>query len=298
MARNPQGLKGMRQVKLFLDMIKFEHTVFALPFAYLGMVLAERGWPSFGVFFWITIAMASARTYAMALNRLVDLPFDARNPRTASRPLVTGALRPAVAWGAVFLSLGIFLLSAYRLGPLPFKLSPIALLFLTGYHYTKRFTWMSHFILGFTDGLAPAGAWVAVRGSLFTSGDLPAWILLFVVTFWIAGFDLIYACQDVEVDRREGLKSIPARFGVDGALKLSSLCHILMVVGLVFLGLDLTLGRIYWIGVSLTGIMLVYEHLIVKPGDLSRLNVAFFNVNGYISVLLFFSTLGAILLGR
>jgi len=288
----------MRQVKLFLDMIKFEHTVFALPFAYLGMILAEGGWPSLKVFFWITIAMASARTYAMALNRLVDLPFDARNPRTASRPLVTGALRPAVAWGAVFLSLGIFLLSAYRLGPLPFKLSPIALLFLTGYHYTKRFTWTSHFILGFTDGLAPLGAWMAVRGSIFTSEDLPAWVLLFAVTFWIAGFDLIYACQDVEVDRREGLKSIPARFGVDVALKLSSLCHILMVAGLVFLGLNLTLGLIYWIGVSLTGIMLVYEHLIVKPGDLSRLNVAFFNVNGYISVLLFFSTLGAILLGR
>ncbi|MCS7287131.1 MAG: UbiA-like polyprenyltransferase [Anaerolineae bacterium] len=281
----------MRSLRLFLEMIKFEHTVFALPFAYLGMLLAAEGWPTWYQFFWITVAMVSARTFAMSLNRLVDLPYDARNPRTAGRPLVTGALRPAVAWIAVFVSLSVFVLSAWMLGPLPFRLLPLALVFLAGYHYTKRFTWLSHFILGFTDGLAPMGAWVAVRNSLFTQEDLPAWLLLVIVTLWIAGFDLIYACQDVEVDRRDGLYSIPAQFGVAAALRLSSLCHVGMVLGLVALGFICALGWPYWVGLVLCSLLLVYEHSIVKPDDLSRVNVAFFNVNGYISLALFFSTL-------
>lgn len=276
-------------------MIKFEHTVFALPFAYLGMLLAAQGWPTWHQFFWITVAMVSARTFAMSLNRLVDLPYDARNPRTASRPLVTGALKPPVAWIAVFVSLSIFALSAWLLGPLPFRLLPVALVFLVGYHYTKRFTWLSHFILGFTDGLAPMGAWVAVRNSLFTREDLPAWLLLVIVTLWIAGFDLIYACQDVEVDRRDGLYSIPAQFGVAAALRLSSLCHVGMVLGLMALGFICALGWPYWAGLVLCSLLLVYEHSIVKPDDLSRVNVAFFNVNGYISLALFFSTLMALL---
>lgn len=285
----------MRSLRLFLDMIKFEHTVFALPFAYLGMLLAAQGWPTWHQFFWITVAMVSARTFAMSLNRLVDLPYDARNPRTASRPLVTGALKPPVAWIAVFVSLSIFALSAWLLGPLPFRLLPVALVFLVGYHYTKRFTWLSHFILGFTDGLAPMGAWVAVRNSLFTREDLPAWLLLVIVTLWIAGFDLIYACQDVEVDRRDGLYSIPAQFGVAAALRLSSLCHVGMVLGLMALGFICALGWPYWAGLVLCSLLLVYEHSIVKPDDLSRVNVAFFNVNGYISLALFFSTLMALL---
>lgn len=286
----------MRQIRIFLEMIKFEHTVFALPFAYLGMVLAAGGWPSWTVFCWITLAMASARTYAMALNRIVDLPFDAKNPRTAQRPLVTGALKKGVAWGAVFVSLGLFLTAAHRLGPLPFKLSPLALAFLTGYHYTKRFTWLSHFVLGFTDGLAPAGAWLAVRGSLFSLDALPAWILLGTVTFWIAGFDIIYACQDVEVDRREGLRSIPAEFGIRTALQISSLCHLFTVLGLISLGLVMGLNWPYWVGVVLSTLLLFYEHMIVSPEDLSRVDVAFFNVNGYISVVLFLSTLGSVIL--
>ena len=287
----------MRSVRLFLEMIKFEHTIFALPFAYLGMLLAAGGWPTWHQFLWITVAMASARTYAMSLNRLLDLPYDARNPRTAQRPLVTGALRPRVAWAAVFISLAIFILSAWELGPLPLRLLPVALLFLTGYHYTKRFTWLSHFILGFTDGLAPMGAWVAVRGSIFAREDLPAWLLLATVTLWIAGFDLIYACQDVEVDRRDGLHSIPARFGIATALNLSSLCHAGMVVGLVALGIISSLGWPYWVGLALCALLLAYEHSIVKPHDLSRVNVAFFNVNGYISLCLFFATLIS-LIGR
>lgn len=286
----------MKQVRVFLEMIKFEHTVFALPFAYLGMILAGGGWPPWRTFLWITIAMTSARTYAMALNRIVDLPWDARNPRTAKRPLVTGALRKKVAWAAVFVSLGVFLFSAHQLGPLPLKLAPIALVFLTGYHYTKRFTWLSHFVLGFTDGLAPAGAWVAVRGSLFGRGDLPAWILLGTVTFWIAGFDLIYACQDVEVDRRDGLRSIPADFGIPAALKVSKACHLLTALGLVVLGLAMGLGWPYWIGVGAATFLLYYEHSLVSPDDLSRVDVAFFNVNGYISLIMFLSTLGAVIL--
>jgi len=281
----------VRSIKLFLEMIKFEHTIFALPFAYLGMLLAAKGWPTWHQFFWITMAMISARTYAMSLNRIVDLPYDARNPRTVQRPLVTGALKPFVAWIAVFISLALFILSAWELGPLPFRLAPIALVFLTGYHYTKRFTWLSHFILGFTDGLAPVGAWVAVRASLFSREDFPAWLLLLIVTFWIAGFDLIYACQDVEVDRRDGLYSIPAQFGIAVALRLSSFCHLLMVIGLIALGLVCSLGMPYWIGLALCALLLSYEHSIVKPYDLSRVNVAFFNVNGYISLTLFFSTL-------
>ena len=287
----------MKQIKFFFETIKFEHTIFALPFAYLGMFLGIGAWPSPRTFLYITLAMASARTYAMPLNRLVDLPFDARNPRTWKRPLVTGALKKKVAWGAVFVSLVFFLFSAYKLGPLPFKLSPLALLFLTGYHFTKRFTWLSHFILGFTDGLAPLGAWVAVRSSLFSSQDLPAWILLGIVTFWIAGFDIIYACQDVEVDLRDGLKSIPARFGIPKALRLSAFCHLLMIMGFLLLGLLAGLSWPYWIGLVLTGILLLYEHHLVKPHDLSKLDVAFFNVNGYISLVVFFSTLGGIFLG-
>jgi 4-hydroxybenzoate polyprenyltransferase len=285
----------VRSLRLFLEMIKFEHTIFALPFAYLGMLLAAKGWPTWHQFLWITVAMASARTFAMSLNRLVDLPYDARNPRTAQRPLVTGALKPWVAWAAVLISLGIFALAAWELGPLPFRLMPIALIFLAGYHYTKRFTWLSHFILGFTDGLAPMGAWVAVRGSLFTPEDFPAWLLLGIVTLWIAGFDLIYACQDVEVDRRDGLYSIPAQFGIATALRLSSLCHVGMLLGLMALGLSCSLGLAYWAGVAVCALLLAYEHSIVKPNDLSRVNVAFFNVNGYISLILFFSTFAAIL---
>ena len=286
----------MRQIRLFLEMIKFEHTVFALPFAYLGMLFAQGGWPPWRVFFWITVAMTSARTYAMAINRIVDLPFDAKNPRTAQRPLVTGAIKGKVAWAAVFLSLGLFLLSAHELGPLPLRLSPIALVFLTGYHFTKRFTWLSHFILGFTDGLAPVGAWVAVKGSLFSRGDIPAWILLGTVTFWIAGFDLIYACQDVEVDRRDHLHSVPADFGITMALGISSLCHGLTVLGLVLLGLWMRLGWPFWVGVGVSAALFLHEHRIVSSEDLSQVNVAFFNINGYISVLLFLSTFVAIIL--
>lgn len=279
----------MRQLKVFLEAIKFEHTVFALPFAYVGMLLAQGGLPPLEILLWITIAMVSARTYAMTLNRIVDLPYDRRNPRTQNRPLVTGALKMKVAWMALFFSFFTFFFSAHRLGPLPFKLSPVALFFLTFYHFTKRFTWLSHFFLGFTDGLAPLGAWLAVRGSFLHREDLGGWLLLFIVTFWIAGFDIIYACLDVEVDRRDGLKSIPAAFGLGRALWISALCHFIMLLGLVTLGLFLKLGWPFWIGTAIGAGLLFYEHLIVKPYDLSKVNFAFFNMNSYISLILFFS---------
>src|SRR5512139_323617 len=190
----------MKPIRDFLELIKFEHTVFALPFAYLGMLLAAGGWPGWRLFLWITVAMAAARTVAMGFNRIADRWYDAHNPRTYNRPLVTGSISLRTAWVGTLIASLVLALAAWQLGPLTFILLPGAFIFLFGYSFTKRFTWMSHFFLGFTDGLAPIGAWAAIRGSLFTPEDLPAWILLAVVTFWIGGFDLIYACQDIEYD--------------------------------------------------------------------------------------------------
>ncbi len=282
----------MKPLRDFLELIKFEHTVFALPFAYLGMLLAAGGFPSWHQFLWITIAMAAARTVAMGFNRIADRKIDARNPRTAGRPLVSGRISLRTAWVGTILAAVLLTFAAWQLGPLPLMLLPGALLFLFGYSYTKRFTWLSHYILGFTDGLAPVGAWVAVRGSLFTPEDLPAWMLLLIVTFWIGGFDLIYACQDIEVDRRDNLKSIPARFGVDFALRLSSASHLICVLLLVLLGFLQRFALPYWIGLIVIIALFVWEHRLVKPHDLSRIDLAFFNINSYISLTLFLSVLG------
>lgn len=286
----------MKPLRDFLELIKFEHTIFALPFAYLGMLLAAGGWPSWWQFVWITAAMAAARTLAMGFNRIADQALDARNPRTQARPLVTGAISLKTAWAGTVLAAIALTVAAWVLGPLPFRLLPGAFLFLLGYSYAKRFTWLSHFILGFTDGLAPLGAWAAVRGSLFTAGDWPAWLLTAVVTLWIGGFDLIYACQDVDVDRRDGLQSVPARFGVSFALWLSVGCHVLATVLLVVLGLGAGLAWPYWLGVAVTSALLVWEHTLVHPNDFSRLDMAFFNINGYISITLFLAILGALLI--
>lgn len=284
----------MNAVRDYLELIKFEHTIFALPFAYLGMLLAAGGLPTWNQFFWITVAMAAARTVAMGFNRIVDRRIDAENPRTANRPLITGAISMRTAWTGTLVASAILTLAAWQLGPLTTLLLPGAFVFLIGYSYTKRFTWMSHFILGFTDGLAPVGAWVAIRGSLFTAADTPAWILLAVVTLWIGGFDLIYACQDVTFDRQEGLQSIPARFGVKSALWLSILCHILVVPLLVLLGILAGLSWPYWIGLILAIGLLAWEHILVRPEDLSQINIAFFNINSYISITLFVSILAAL----
>jgi len=273
-----------------VDAIKFEHTVFALPFAYIAMVLAARGWPGLWTVGWVTAAMVGARTCAMATNRVVDRLIDARNPRTAGRHLPRGLLgagemKLLAAAGAV-----LMFVAAAMLNPLCLALSPLALLFLVGYSYTKRFTWTSHWILGFTDGIAAAGGWIAVTGRF----DTPALVLWFALTVWIAGFDLIYACQDVEFDRAHGLHSVPARFGMDAALWIARINHALTAVALAALGILAALGPIYWIGWLVVVGLLVYEHSLVSARDLSRLDMAFFNVNGYIALVVLVATVGGL----
>lgn len=286
----------MKAIRHFLELIKFEHTIFALPFAYLGMLLAAHGWPGWWIFFWITLAMVAARTMAMALNRLIDLEQDKLNPRTSQRPLVTGKLSQKTAWMGTALAGLLLVVAAWRLGPLPLKLLPLAVIFLVGYSFTKRFTWMSHFFLGFTDSLAPVGAWVAVRGSLFSFSDYPAWLLMGTVTLWIGGFDILYACQDYDFDRAERLYSIPARFGIRTGLRISSICHVVTLLLLFILGAGLHLGWPFWIGLGISAVLLGWEHYLVKPDDLSHINLAFFNINSIISICLFLGILGAILI--
>jgi 4-hydroxybenzoate polyprenyltransferase len=278
----------------FLEMIKFEHTLFALPFAYLGMVLAAGGWPGWWKFVWITVAMAAARTAAMSLNRLIDRHIDARNPRTASRPIQTGRISAQTTVAGAVISVLILGAAAWLLNPVAFALWPGALVFLVGYSYTKRFTWLSHFVLGFTDGLAPAGAWVAVTGTFWRLSDLPGWVLLATLTLWIGGFDLIYACQDVAFDQRERLHSIPARFGVGAGLRLARVCHVLTVLLLVGLGVWFHLGWPFWLGLMAVVALFIWEHSLVRPDDLSKLNVAFQNINGSISLTLFAATVIAL----
>ncbi len=277
----------MKALRHFLDAIKFEHTVFALPFAYIAMVLAARGWPSWHVIVWVTLAMVGGRTLAMSVNRLADRFIDARNPRTAGRHLPAGLLTSGQVAVAAVLSAALLFFSAWQLNPLCLALAPLAAVFLVGYSYTKRFTWLSHWILGFTDGIAAAGGWIAVREAF----DPPALVLWFALTVWIGGFDLIYACQDVEFDRANGLHSVPARFGIAAALRAAKVCHALTIVAFVVLGWMVGLGAAYWVGVLAVAGLFVYEHSLVSPVDLSRLDVAFFNVNGYIAVILFFAVL-------
>jgi 4-hydroxybenzoate polyprenyltransferase len=280
----------MGQLRAFLDTVRFEHTVFALPFAYLGMILAAGGLPSWRQFFWITLAMVGARTLAFAVNRYADRFYDACNPRTQNRPIPQGRLstRATLRYGLV--AALILTLAAWQLNPLCVKLLPGALLLLVGYSYTKRFTWLAHWVLGATDGLAPLGAWVAVRGSL----DLPALWLWLGVTLWIAGFDLIYACQDTTFDRQENLKAVPAHFGNAVALKLAQINHALAVLTFAAAGISLGLAWPYWFGVTGMAVLLVYEHSLVTPTDLSKVNVAFFNINSYIAILMFAATFVAV----
>jgi len=291
----------MSKLRVFLEMIKFEHTIFALPFAYIGMVLAWQfsgmlaapiDWGTlFWQFAWITVAMAAARTAAMAFNRAIGAEIDARNPRTANRPIQAGQISKNAVWAAGFISLGIFLFAAWMLNTFVLMLAPIAMIGLVGYAYTKRFTWFCHIWLGIVDGAAAAGAWAAVTGDL--ASPIP-WLLWAAVTVWIAGFDLIYACQDVEIDRKEGLHSIPARFGIPAALRLAQIFHVLTVLLLAATGLLAGLGWLYWLGLIVVAGLLFYEHTLVKPDDLSRVDMAFFKMNGYISVITFLAVLGGL----
>ena len=279
---------GVAKLATFLEAIKFEHTIFALPFAYLGMLLAAGGAPTLAQFVWITVAMASARTLAMALNRLIDREIDARNPRTANRALPRRLLSATEMGAFALISAIVLTVSAWQLDPLCLKLLPGAVVILVGYPYTKRFTWLCHAVLGIADALAPIGAWAAVTGTV-----PPVSLLLgFAVATWVSGFDMLYACLDVEVDRAQGLRSVPARFGVAAALNAAKVAHVLTVLSLIGVGLVLGLGVVYWLGVLVAAGLMVYEHSLLRPDDLSKMDVAFFNVNGYIAIVLLLGTAG------
>jgi 4-hydroxybenzoate polyprenyltransferase len=270
----------MRRLVLTLQMIKFEHTVFALPFAFLGALLAQRGLPGGETCIWIVGAMVGARSAAMAFNRLVDRRQDRLNPRTAGRELPRGLLDPGFVIGFILASAGLFFFSAWRLNPLALLLSPPALVIVLLYSYTKRFTSLSHLFLGLSLAIAPVGGWVAVRAEL----SVDPFYLAAAVLLWVAGFDIIYSCQDVDFDRRLGLYSIPGHLGVATALKISALLHAGMVAVLGYAFHSFDLGLLSWAGLVLVAATLIYEHRIVSPSDLSRVNAAFFRVNGVISL--------------
>ena len=277
-----------QRLRLTLDMIKFEHSIFALPFALTGAMLAWRnaGFPAEGAAWklvWIVIAMVGARSAGMAFNRILDADIDGLNPRTKSRHLPAGLLSAGFAWGFLIFMAAVLVMAAGMLGPLCLQLSPLALAIVMGYSYTKRFTSWSHVVLGFALGIAPAAAWIAVDGSL----DPRILWLTAAVTFWTAGFDMIYSCQDFEFDRGSRLHSVPKRLGIAGALTLSRLLHLAMLVCLVMLLQSFSLGLLGAVGIGIVALLLVYEHSLVKADDLSRVNAAFFTVNGYVSVLFF-----------
>jgi 4-hydroxybenzoate polyprenyltransferase len=275
-----------KRLRLTLEMIKFEHSVFALPFALTGALLAfrEAGYQHAAAkVFWIVIAMVGARSAAMAFNRLVDAPIDARNPRTRMRHLPAGLLSRGFAWGFVVISAAVFFLAAGELNFLCLRLAPVALAIVFFYSFTKRFTSFSHLVLGFSLGIAPAAAWIAVAGSL----DLRILWLTAAVTFWTAGFDVIYACQDYEFDTAEALHSVPRWLGIAGALWVARILHIMMVACLLLLVQQLAMGALALAGVAAIVALLIYEHGLVKAHDLSRVNAAFFTMNGYVSVLFF-----------
>ncbi|AIQ36863.1 MULTISPECIES: UbiA-like polyprenyltransferase [Paenibacillus] len=280
-----------KKIGIFLQMIKFEHTVFALPFAFmgalLGSVVMNDSLPSWSQIGWIIIAMFGARSAAMGLNRLIDRISDAKNPRTAGRAIPAGLLK--IGEVVIFIGISFFLLfwAAFKLNPLSAKLLPIAVFFLVIYSFTKRFTWACHLILGLTIALAPLGGWVAVTGSV----NWTSMVFYFTIVFWTAGFDVIYSCQDVEFDIKEGLNSIPVRFGVQGALVIARVFHILTAIGFVSLLFLTDLSWWYVAGMILAYIILFYEHYIVSPSDLSRLQTAFFTMNGVLSIVVFSFTL-------
>ena len=271
-----------------LEMIKIEHTLFALPFAFLGMLLAAEGLPPWRTIGWIVVAMVGARSAAMGFNRLVDRHIDARNPRTATRALPAGLLTPGFVGGFVAASAALLVLAAWRLNPLALALSPVALAVVFLYSYTKRFTALSHLVLGLALAGAPLGAWIAVRGDVAAA----PLALAGAVLLWVAGFDVLYALQDVEFDRGAGLRSIPARLGVRGALVVSALFHLGTLVLLALLPRLYApgLGTAYWVGVAGCAALLFWQHWLVRPDDLSRLNAAFFTANGVLAVWLFAAT--------
>jgi 4-hydroxybenzoate polyprenyltransferase len=277
----------IRKIKIFLDMIKFEHTIFALPFAFMGAVLGSvtilghlPTWSDIG---WIVLAMVGARSAAFGLNRVIDKVIDGKNPRTVTRAIPAGLLSSKEVLAFIVISFALFIYAASQLHPLALKLMPVAVIFLVGYSYTKRFTWLCHFVLGVTIGLAPLGGWVAVTGSI----DYKAIIFFLTVALWTTGFDIIYACQDLEFDRKEGLHSVPSRFGIRRALTMARVLHVITAVGFISLIVVTELSWWYLAGTLIASVILFYEHRLVKPHDLSKLNTAFFTMNGILSVVVF-----------
>lgn len=290
------GIRGT--IATFLELVKFEHSIFALPYAYIGALYAAKvttgGWPSWGVLAWITVAMVGARSFAFVVNRAVDKEIDARNPRTAGRAVAAGLVKAWELWLFSAVVLAAFLFAVWQLAPITHLLWPIVLAVFVAYPYMKRFTWLCHYWLGLCLGLAPVGAWAAVTNRL----DSPApWVFGLAVLFWLAGFDIIYALMDVEVDQRDGIHSVPADFGIPRALVQSHVCHALTVVLLVIAGVLVHAGWPYFAGVAAGAAALLYENLIVKPDDLSRVGFAFFTMNSVTVLLVFAGTLADRLLG-
>jgi 4-hydroxybenzoate polyprenyltransferase len=281
----------MRIARLYYRLVKFEHTIFALPFAYVGAFLAVDGVPSAHDLLWITLAMVGARSLAMALNRLIDARIDARNPRTAAREIPSGALSTVAVLAFCFGSLALYLVSVWQLDPLVRWLSPIPVIMFVVYPYLKRFTWLCHLWLGAVDGLAPIGAWAAIKGEI----PWQAVALGAAVACWVAGFDLFYALFDAEVDREQGLHSWVTRFGEEGAFTGARILHLITILLLVAVGIGLHVGLLYWLGVIAVAALLLYEHSLVRPGDLRRLDAAFFTMNGVISVAFFAFVLADVL---
>jgi 4-hydroxybenzoate polyprenyltransferase len=283
------------KLKTTLAMIKFEHTLFALPFAFLGAILAANGLPSWRQILWITVAMVGARSAAMTFNRIIDRDIDAKNPRTANREIPSGKLSVGFAWAFLYVCIGVFLLASWSLNWLTFALSPVALLFVLGYSYAKRFTSLAHILLGIALCISPSAAWIAVKGNLFD--EVPILLSLFVL-IWTAGFDVLYACQDLEYDRNAGLRSIPARFGIKNALWIARLFHFQAFIVLLLLWLATGMSWVALVGVVAVGALFIYQHTLVKANDLSRMNAAFFTTNAFVSVILLITFGGAVFLAK
>ena len=289
-------MTSVTRLRTVLEMIKFEHSIFAMPFALTGALLAARftthGWPSLKQLLWIVVAMVAARSAAMTINRIADLRYDTENPRTAQRALATGALSTGFAWTFTLAAVAVFIIAAWQLNSLALKLAPVALAILFFYSYTKRFTNWSHLFLGFALGISPAAAWIAVTGGL----NPRMLILCAAVTLWVGGFDVLYACQDVDFDKRAGLFSVPKRFGIANALLIARLMHVGVVALLALLAASFALPWPAWIGIAVVAALLAYEHSLVKADDLTRLDAAFFAMNGYISIsfLLFWGAAAAL----
>ena len=276
-----------KKIADYLRLIKFSHSIFALPFAFTSALVAASGIPTFSQIFWITVAMVGGRTGAMGMNRIIDRKIDALNPRTKNRELPRGVIKTGEAFIFTIIAFALLLFAAYMLNPLCLKVSPLVLLVLLTYSYTKRFTWLSHIVLGTALSLAPLGAWIAIKGT-FDFQILP---LCFAVMFWVAGFDVFYAMQDIDFDKKHGLYSIPSAFGIKTSLRIARLFHLITIAMLLGLMPIFNLGVLYLFGVLIASALMLYEHSLIKPADLSKLDMAFFNMNGYISITIFGFTL-------